>query len=120
MSDPGYAINATLWAAAMLAATASAARTALKNRQLTPRPRGRNACLFRGQDTNRLAPVGNGGLADHKGRVNLTLQGRRAVFVEAGHQHGPGLICKIVRGLSQGRNKGLERCEPFRIVEREQ
>ena len=48
MSDPGYAINATLWAAAMLAATASAARTALENRQLTPRPRGRKACFISG------------------------------------------------------------------------
>ena len=52
--------------------------------------------------------------------MNLALQGGRAVIIEAGHQHSPGLIRKIVRGLTQGGNKGLERGELFRIVEREQ
>jgi len=46
------------------------------------------------------------------------MQGGRAVVIEAGHQHGPGLIRKIVRGLAQGGNKGFERREPFGIVER--
>jgi hypothetical protein len=68
--------------------------------------------------TNQRSPVRDGGFADYEAAVNLALQGGRAVIIEAGHQHGPGLIRKIVRGLTQGGKKGLKRGEPFRIVER--
>ena len=53
------------------------------------------------------SPVGDGGFADHEATVNLALQGGRAVVIEAGHQHGPGLIRKVARGLAQGETKGL-------------
>src|SRR5215471_604717 len=70
--------------------------------------------------SNQRSAKGYSGFADREASVNLTLQGGRAIVIEAGHQHGPGLIRKIVRRLTHGGNKRLERCEPFRIVEREQ
>jgi hypothetical protein len=50
--------------------------------------------------TNQRSPVGDGGFADHEAAVNLAVQGGRAVVIEAGHQHGPSLIRKIVGGLT--------------------
>src|ERR1700757_1287103 len=45
--------------------------------------------------------VRDGRFADQEAAVNFGLQSRRAVIIEASHQNGPSLICKIVCGLAQ-------------------